>query len=139
MYKQYIKVLFIDIIPAVLAIIFLALRTPASLHKTFGLALAFISLIFWIKAFRDLGTSFTTTPKARRVVTKGLYSVMRHPMYFFGILVFLGLAMALNHPYAYLAVILVAILQLARSLREEQVLRDKFEIEYGKYSKNVNI
>src|SRR5205807_7455816 len=56
-----------------------------------GLALLTISRV-------QLGNSFSIAPLAQELVTRGVYSKVRHPVYVFGILTLVGLALYLNLP-----------------------------------------
>jgi len=135
--EKLFKILLIDIIPAVTVITFLSVELVNSPAKYLGLLIASVSLALWLKTLNDLGDSFATLPKAKKLVTHGFYKKTRHPLYFLGLLVFLGLAIAVNHPLAYFLVLLMAILQLFRSKREEQVLQKKFGDKYLIYKKQV--
>jgi protein-S-isoprenylcysteine O-methyltransferase Ste14 len=49
-----------------------------------GLTIATIGLVLWISARLQLGQSFTVRARATALVTTGLYSKIRHPIYLFG-------------------------------------------------------
>lgn len=72
----------------------------------------------------------------QKVISTGLYSMIRHPMYFGAIFLFLGPPLLMGSVYA-LAVGLVAIVLIAiRSIGEESVLREQLE-GYDEYMKKV--
>jgi protein-S-isoprenylcysteine O-methyltransferase Ste14 len=50
----------------------------------------------------QLGRSFSVTPQARELVTQGVYSKIRNPIYVFSALMALGILIALNYRYAFL-------------------------------------
>ena len=50
-----------------------------------GVTLALVSASLAIVARTQLGNSFSVTPKAKDLVTHGLYSRLQHPMYLFSI------------------------------------------------------
>jgi protein-S-isoprenylcysteine O-methyltransferase Ste14 len=85
----------------------------------------------------QLGTAFTPKAEARALVSSGLYSRIRHPVYFFGTLGLVGIAICLRSLYfnVYLAVTIVGLLW--RIHREDTVLGDKFGAAYLDYRKQT--
>jgi len=61
-----------------------------------GLLLTAMSLPLWVAARRQLGAAFSVRPEARHLVTQGLYSRIRHPIYVFGSLAYFGSLLALR-------------------------------------------
>src|ERR1700689_3591014 len=61
-----------------------------------GAILAGIAYVFLITARVQLGKSFAVTPKAKGLVTHGLYSRIRNPMYIFVDLMFFGIILILQ-------------------------------------------
>ena len=97
-----------------------------------GMALAGVSFVFWMTARFQLGRSFSVTAKAKRLVTGGLYSKIRNPIYLFGGLGFAGLALAWGNPIGLLWFLQVPF-QAARAYREQMVLERAFGDEYRSY------
>jgi protein-S-isoprenylcysteine O-methyltransferase Ste14 len=52
-------------------------------QTSIGFALGAVSFALVVLARLQLGNSFAVTPAARDLVTHGLYSRLRHPMYLF--------------------------------------------------------
>jgi protein-S-isoprenylcysteine O-methyltransferase Ste14 len=73
------------------------------------------------------------TPQAKKLVTHGLYSRIRNPIYFFGAFVVAGLFLFLERPYFLLLLVPVLILQISRANAESRVLEEKFGDEYRRY------
>ena len=71
--------------------------------------------------------------KATRLVTTGLYSRLRNPIYTFGCFFFLGLAMFIPEWWVLLALVIVIPMQVVRSRREAAVLEATFGDEYRRY------
>ena len=63
-------------------VIFLKGPGPHGTARWVGLVLAAIGLSGVILARRTLGQSFSVAPKARALVTTGIYSKIRNPIYF---------------------------------------------------------
>jgi len=91
-----------------------------------GSAIALPSFALWFAAKLQLGASFTLKAEARQLVTRGLYSKIRHPVYLFSTCAMLGIAICLRSVYFDLYLAIVIGLQVWRIRREEQVLREKF-------------
>ena len=79
-----------------------------------------------------LGKAFAIMPEARQLVTAGPYAYARHPLYAVEMLTLIGVAMQFEQPWAALITLGVLILQVVRSLFEEQVLMEAFP-EYAAY------
>jgi protein-S-isoprenylcysteine O-methyltransferase Ste14 len=80
-----------------------------------------------------LGGSFSVRPKAQALVTDGLYSRIRNPIYLFGALAIAGIFLYMNQPrYLGLFVVLIPV-QIYRARQEEKVLDARFGDEYRQY------
>jgi protein-S-isoprenylcysteine O-methyltransferase Ste14 len=82
----------------------------------------------------QLGKSFTVPAQARAIVTTGLYSKSRHPIYFFGELAIAGLFLAWSELIPVLAFFVLSCpTQIVRSRKEGAVLEKEFGEEYPQY------
>ena len=72
-------------------------------------------------------------PEARELVTHGLYSKIRHPVYFFSTLALVGIAICLRSVYFYPFLGIAVVGQAWRIRLEEKVLREKFGQAYLDY------
>ncbi len=98
-----------------------------------AIVLAAVAFPLWIVARLQLGSAFSFKPEARRLVTSGLYSRLRHPVYVFGTLASLSSLLALQiWPIMAFGVALVPI-TLSRARREERVLAAAFGPDYESY------
>ena len=98
-----------------------------------GFGLVALGLVLMFIARLQLGDSFSITPQAHRLVSGGIYSVVRHPVYVTGIMAMAGLALYVQRPVFLAAVAILALLQFRRSKAEERVLEAKFGQEYRDY------
>jgi protein-S-isoprenylcysteine O-methyltransferase Ste14 len=98
-----------------------------------GLGVAAVCTPFWIAARRQLGASFSVRPEARRLVTSGLYSRLRHPVYVFGTPAVMGVLVALLGWGALTIAVVVVPVEVLRARREEAVLAERFGPEYKAY------
>ena len=98
-----------------------------------GVVVAIAGLALSLLARAQLGRSFTIRAQARRLVTTGLYSKFRHPIYLFRGIAFLGLFIALGELIPLLCFLLIYSLQIPRAKKEEKVLEQAFGEEYRRY------
>src|SRR6266446_5511876 len=106
---------------------------PWTSMRVAGLVLMMPALILLTIARIQLGNSFSLTPQATQLVTRGIYSRIRNPIYFFGTFVFTGLFLFLERPYLLLLVVPVLILQITRARSEARVLEAHFGDDYRRY------
>jgi protein-S-isoprenylcysteine O-methyltransferase Ste14 len=102
-----------------------------------GVGLAVISFAFAILSRVQLGRSFSVTPKAKDLVTHGLYSRLQHPMYTFVDLAVCGIALAVNRWYVLLLLAVLVPLQMRNAYRERKLLREKFGQRYEAYCRGT--
>jgi protein-S-isoprenylcysteine O-methyltransferase Ste14 len=105
-------------------------HTPLPLHQIMGALIAIPCAGLWLLARLQLGKSFAVTAQARELVTTGLYSKIRNPIYVFGLLTLCGIVIYLGQFWWLLAVPALAGLQVWRVRAESAVLEAKFGDEY---------
>ena len=98
-----------------------------------GLCASVVAAPLWFVAKWQLGVSFSVRPEARHLVTGGLYSKIRHPIYVFGSAAFFGAVLAMLGWSVLIAWVIVAAVQFRRAGREDQVLAQAFGEEYTAY------
>ena len=98
-----------------------------------GFCIAVPAAVLLFTARWQLGRSFSVTPQARELVTWGLYSKIRNPIYVFSALLLLGVLIALQYRYALLLLLVLIPMQIFRAHQEARVLEEKFGDEYRKY------
>jgi protein-S-isoprenylcysteine O-methyltransferase Ste14 len=98
-----------------------------------GLSLLIVGFILWTVARFQLGASFAVKAEARQLVTRGLYSKIRNPIYVFGSMVIAGGILVFGKPVWLLIFLLVIPLQIWRTGKESAVLEAAFGEEYRKY------
>jgi protein-S-isoprenylcysteine O-methyltransferase Ste14 len=70
------------------------------------------------------------TAQARQLVTHGLYTKLRNPIYFFGGLAYFGALVALQVGWLLAAWLALTPIQVVRVRREQKVLAAAFGAEY---------
>ncbi len=108
-------------------------RSPISGWQIAGAALAIPAVGLWFVARLQLGQSFSVTAQARHLVTTGVYSKIRNPIYVFGLLFITGIILYSERFWWLLAIPVLLVLQFWRAVAEAAVLEAKFGDEYRKY------
>jgi protein-S-isoprenylcysteine O-methyltransferase Ste14 len=105
--------------------------------RLIGLLVALIGLAGVILSRYTLGRSFSVAPKATALVTSGIYSRIRNPIYISGMIFLIGVVLIVERPKL-LAVLFVLIpMQIIRARREAAVLEAKFGDAYREYRKRT--
>lgn len=127
--------LFVTIVPLVgiAWIVYEFAHPPWALLRIAGLVLMTVGLILLTVSRIQLGNSFSMTPQAKKLITHGIYSRIRNPIYFFGIFVFAGLFLFLEMPWLLLLIVPVLVVQIIRARAEARVLEERFGDEYRRY------
>lgn len=108
-------------------------QPPWSTMRTAGLILMIPALILLTIARIQLGNAFSFAPQATQLVTHGIYSRIRNPIYVFGIFVFSGLFLFLERPLFLLLILPVLVLQIRRARAEARVVEEHFGDQYRQY------
>ena len=120
------------------AISAVALRPSAwNPARLVGFCIAVPAAVLLFTARWQLGKSFSVTPQARELVTWGIYSKIRNPIYVFSALLLLGVLIALQYRYALLLLVVLIPIQIVRARKEAQVLEARFGEEYRNYRKGT--
>ena len=120
-----------------LGVIFHSGSGPHGLARWVGLLLGLIGLGGVVLSRYTLGRSFSIAPKATALVTCGIYSRIRNPIYFSGVVFVAGAVLIMGRPKL-LAILLVVIpMQIIRARREAAVLEAKFGDAYREYRKHT--
>ncbi|MBI2355805.1 MAG: isoprenylcysteine carboxylmethyltransferase family protein [Candidatus Doudnabacteria bacterium] len=136
-FLTFLSDIYIDfILIGILLVVTLKEANRDILH-VLGLVVTIPSLVLWALARIQLGTSFSFWPEAKGLITRGLYSKIRHPIYVFSTLAFLGIALMLNNIYFYAFWIGLLLVEIYRARREEQLLIEKFGQAYLDYRKQT--
>jgi protein-S-isoprenylcysteine O-methyltransferase Ste14 len=135
-FKKIILILFaVGVLPLIL--IRLLSKFPHDLMTYIGIGLIIPSFVLLLIVFHQLGDSFAVAPQAKELVTKGLYAKIRHPMYLFQIVLFLGLAMVSRAVITYGFCIFAIVFVIWRVRRENRILEEKFGDAYRAYHEQV--
>jgi protein-S-isoprenylcysteine O-methyltransferase Ste14 len=112
-------------------------KLPWTPWRITGLAIAAPSLLLLVVARIQLGRAFSIQAKASSLVTSGLYSRIRNPIYVFGSLMILGVIVFAGQPWWILILVALVPLQIHRSRKEAQVLEKRFGTAYLEYKRTT--
>jgi protein-S-isoprenylcysteine O-methyltransferase Ste14 len=105
-----------------------------------GASVAFIGVVFWIYSQAVLDRNWSPqlqVQKEHKLITKGPYKAIRHPLYTAMFIWVIGLSLfTANMVFALLAILTIIGL-VARVPKEEKMMIETFGDEYEKYKKNT--
>jgi protein-S-isoprenylcysteine O-methyltransferase Ste14 len=99
------------------------LSVPLSMVSTLS---ALCGTVLSIYAALSLGRSLSMLPEARRLVTRGPYRLVRHPLYLSEAVALFGVTLQYLSPLALTLLVFQCIFQFARMQNEEEVLSRAF-------------
>lgn len=110
---------------------------PWTAQRIIGLGVAIPCCILLGIARVQLGRAFSVRAKATTLVTTGIYSRIRNPIYVFGSPAIMGLALWANKPWLLLAFLVIIPLQIYRAGKESRVLEEHFGEAYLNYKRQT--
>lgn len=114
----------------------IALASPRATMLAGG-ALILVGLPLLALARWQLGAAFAFTPKAKGLVTQGLYSRIPHPMYVFLDTALLGGIILLREAWLLAIWGLLLLAQVLQARREASILEQAFGDAYREYRKST--
>ena len=88
-----------------------------SAMQLLGLILLSVGFVLWSVARFHLGTAITVSAQASKLVSHGIYSRIRNPIYLFGSCTLAWLALTLGRPVWLLGFVVVIPLQIWRAAK----------------------
>ncbi len=110
---------------------------PWTALRIAGVILAIAGYSLFVTARLQLGKSFSVSPQAKELITHGLYSRIRNPIYLFVGVMWLGLIVALRIDWLLVPFLALLTMQVIRSGRERKVLEERFGEAYLIYRKQT--
>jgi protein-S-isoprenylcysteine O-methyltransferase Ste14 len=105
--------------------------------RIIGLSIAAPSFVLLCLARIQLGKAFSLEAKASTLVTTGLYSRIRNPIYVFGAFTIAGVVTWMSRPWLFLMFAVIIPLQVYRTRKEGQVMEAAFGEAYREYKKKT--
>jgi len=107
------------------------------LHLIISTPVIVLGAWFGIKGVQETTLRVAETHRPEKIVTGGVYSVVRHPQYLGGLFAHMGISFLLSAWYSLLVTPLMIFLVYLISWKEEEELVREFGKEYEDYKKNV--
>lgn len=107
------------------------------IHLIISLPFIIIGAWFGIGSVKETTLKVAETHRAEKIVSTGLYSRIRHPQYFGGILAHIGISFLLSSLLALISTPIVILLNFLISWKEEKELIKEFGKDYEDYKKRV--
>ena len=114
-------------------LVFAVGKRPHTPTLAVAVIVAAASFPLWILARLQLGSAFAFRARADHLVTTGLYSRLRHPVYLFGSIAGVASLVALQVWWVLVVALLLSPLTIVRAIREERVLKAAFGEEYDRW------
>ncbi len=110
------------------------------LFKIFSAILFLFGIILYIRSLVDLNSEWvvgTNSQKVKRLVTKGIYSYTRNPIYIFFMIFYFSIFLLFGSIEMFLFFLVATFIFYRIILIEEKELEEKFKREYIDYKKRV--
>jgi len=107
------------------------------LHFVVFIPFIISAIWFGIMGAREVTLKVAETHKVEKIVTTGVYSYIRHPQYFGGILAHIGITLLLSSYLSLLITPLILFINVLLSWKEEKELIKEFGDDYREYKQNV--
>jgi protein-S-isoprenylcysteine O-methyltransferase Ste14 len=114
-----------------------AMELPWTTLRIAGASIAVPALLLLVVARLQLGRAFSVEAKATSLVTTGIYSRIRNPIYVFGGLLIAGVIIWLQKPWFLMCFVILIPMQVIRSRKEARVLEEKFGAAYQAYKEKT--
>ena len=125
------------VVPLVVLLLYLFVpglkERPWTALRIAGAILAVVGYSTFVTARLQLGKSFAVTPQAKELVSLGLYSRIRNPIYVFVDVMIFGLILALHLYWLFALFPVLVAMHVFRAHREGKVLQEKFGQAYLDY------
>ena len=106
-------------------------------HLIFSVPFFSLGCWFGIGGVKETTLKVAETHRTNRVVTKGVYSIVRHPQYLGGLMSHLGMSFLFSGLFSLISTPLIVLIVYFISRKEERELIKEFKEEYEKYVKTV--
>ncbi len=101
-----------------------------------GIILVLLSVLIWIHSFKQIGIIPGVRQKSK-VITTGIYGIIRHPLYLGSIFMILGLTLAFRAYFALVYAPVMIVFFTIMTFTEEKSLAKEYGEEYLVYKRNV--
>jgi protein-S-isoprenylcysteine O-methyltransferase Ste14 len=107
------------------------------IHNYFGMVLIIIGLVIWWSGKITLGDAWAIRAQAKKLITNGIYSKIRNPIYLGLVLTIIGWAVYIPCLFWAIASLITIPILIVRARNESKVLSKKFGKKYKNYKKKT--
>jgi protein-S-isoprenylcysteine O-methyltransferase Ste14 len=107
------------------------------LHIVIFIPFFIVGAWFGIKGVKETTLQTAETHRTEKIVTTGIYSIVRNPQYLGGLLAHVGMFFLLSAYYSLLSTPFIAVIIYIISRKQEKELIKEFGKEYENYKKKV--
>jgi protein-S-isoprenylcysteine O-methyltransferase Ste14 len=107
------------------------------LHLVISIPIILFGAWFGIAGVKGTSLKVAETHRPEKVVTTGIYAIIRHPQYFGAIVAHIGVSILIGAFYALLATPLIIFYNYITAWKEEKELIHEFGKDYEDYQKKV--
>jgi len=115
---------------------FLNLQIPL-VHMAISFPFLLMGCWLGVQGVKMMSLRVSETHRTERIVTEGVYSIIRHPQYLGGLLSHVGIAFLLSSLYSLIVTPLLTFLIYLIARKEEEELLREFGEEYLNYKRKV--
>jgi len=106
-------------------------------HLLISIPFILIGAWFGIVSVRETSLKVAETHRTEKIVSSKIYSIIRHPQYFGGLLAHIGISLMLSSLLSLIFTPLVILLNFLVAWKEEKELIKEFGVEYEDYKEKV--
>jgi len=106
-------------------------------HLLISIPFILIGAWFGIVSVRETSLKVAETHRTEKIVSSKIYSIIRHPQYFGGLLAHIGISFLLSSLLSLIFTPLVILLNFLVAWKEEKELIKEFGVEYEDYKEKV--
>lgn len=130
-------IIFLGVIATFLLAPYEFLYTPSAISVAFFILTFLYWMYFFLKGITVNLQAPVRPQHIHHIVTKGVYSIVRHPMYAGDIVLAWGIAVAYPLTALWISALWTTVIMLVWAHIEEQILIKRFGEEYLEYKKRV--
>lgn len=114
-----------------------AAHLPWTPERILGMAIAVPAFVMLCVSRIQLGRAFSVKAKASALISTGIYSRIRNPIYVFGSLMIAGAIVWSGRLWFFLIFLVLIPVQVRRARRESKLLEEKFGLAYLEYKQKT--